>query len=165
MALYNDFLEKNRKLLTTFRRAAKVIGWVNLVTGIASLIIIPILLLLRSDRKIPEALGVLARSCYTMITTGVLLLGIEQFINYLYETKEAGFILRHAGKILYVLAGFVVWKMIAMSSMEIVRHAEWFLPLIIPIFLLHAAKILVLIGLAHIVRRLLPVIEESRTLV
>jgi hypothetical protein len=169
MAKYNDFLEKNRKLLTSFRKAAEIIGWANFIMGIASLTVLFILFLFRSDRRIPEAFNEFARSWYIMTTTGILLLGIEQFINYLYEAKEAGFLLRHAAKILYVLAGLVVWHAIGISWAEIMRHkafrGELFLTLIIPIFLLNAAKILVLVGLAHIVQRLLPVIEESRTLV
>jgi hypothetical protein len=163
------FVENNRKLLISFRRAAKIIGWANFLMGIASLIGLFILFLLHSDQRIPEVFNGLARSWYIMTTTGILLLGIEQFINYLYETKDAGFVLRYADKILYVLAGFVVWRAIVMSWMTIGHHnafpAEWLLASIIPIILLNAAKILVLIGLAHVVRRLLPVIEESRTLV
>jgi hypothetical protein len=122
-------------------------------------------------------------------TLGLVTLGVAQFIQYLIERKyKAVWILRHGDKILYMCAVLLVGSAV-INSVRNFGRLIWFLErgnpglwwwmyfvlpersiwswrffLLLPV-LLAAAKALVLVGLAQILRRILPVIEESKTLV
>jgi len=101
---------------------------------------------------------------------GLVVLGIGQFIRHLFETEsKPGWILRHAEKILYLYAAlnilfagyavrttYIAWREFPMK----VALSNGFLYLVPPL-----AQALLLIGLAQIVRRIMPVIKESKTLV
>ena len=92
-----------------------------------------------------------------------------QLIRYLLETgRKPGWVFGNADKLLYtytsILIGYYCWR----GATEVISHfgEPYDFPLraiMLVIFIL--VKLLVLIGVAQLLRRLLPMIEESRTLV
>jgi hypothetical protein len=103
------------------------------------------------------------------LPTGLVALGIAQLIRYLLETdSKPDWILRNADKLLYtytvILIGYYCWT----GTMEVISHYNepYDFPLrLIALALFISIKLLALVGVAELLRRLLPVIEESRTLV
>ena len=70
---------------------------------------------------------------------------------------------------LYIFVFFVVWHTVTMfilyfSRANIADLAVWLLN-VLPMLMLNLAKVLALLGLAQILKRIMPMIEESKTLV
>jgi hypothetical protein len=100
---------------------------------------------------------------------GLIAFLVAQLIRYILESEyNPGYILRFGDKILYVYAALLI---VQDTSIYYLLHRELlsfsigrFLfaqPLIVPL----AAKILIVVGLGQIFRRILNVLEESKTLV
>ena len=104
-----------------------------------------------------------------VLPTSLLALGIAQLIRYLFETdRKPDWIFRNADKLLYtyatILIGYYCWS----GAIEVISHFNepYDFPLrliVLTVFII--VKLLVLVGVAEMLRRLLPMIEESRTLV
>lgn len=171
--MLQTFIEKNRKLLLFYYWAVRVGGWLFLV--FTSLHIAGISVALGSrigdwpefHRVLQDDIewGMLSH----VISTSLVALGIAQLIRYLlHADRKPDWILRNADKLLYTYAairtGYSCWRGVVLMiyhfgepyylSLDLVT-------LVIPI----AVKLLVLVGVAELLRRLLPMIEESRTLV
>jgi hypothetical protein len=95
-----------------------------------------------------------------------------QFIRYLFEdTRKPGGILRNADRIFYIYAVFLIVK----TYFKYFWYSAWYaevieseplrLMFIQPFLLPTLAKVLILVGLGRFIRRILPIIEESKTLV
>jgi len=160
----NEFIEKNRRLLRFYCVAARIIGWVLLtVPGIIALVEV-----LKGSLPGGNKLLILMVRAVVLnfMFLGLIALGVAQFIRYVFERQyQPGWILRNADKILYVYAVLIVlgavWQCVSQTmitySLFFSFLVTWLLPAI--------AKALILTGLGQILRRILPVIEESRTLV
>ena len=171
----NEFIEKNRALLKLYCIAAQIIGWVLLPGGC-----IWIILFLSGPRQSDivargdALLYALSSMLYDFMFPGLIALGLAQFIRYLFGSEhKPGGILRHGEKIFYMYAGFLIVK-------TFLRHVwythVWYAGIIgestfsrllfmQPFILPTVAKALILVGLGQVLRRILPVIEESKTLV
>ena len=171
--MIQTFIEKNRKLLLFYYWAIRIVGWLILFMGGLGIL----MLLIKQCQvgwgqsvTITGAQGLFQRSWFILMVTSLISLGVAQFVRYLFDSKyRPGWILRYGDKILYIFAFFVVWHSVAMlisyfSRPDIADLAVWLLN-VIPMLLLNLAKILALLGLAQILKRLILVIEESRTLV
>jgi len=94
---------------------------------------------------------------------------VAQLIRYLVESRyQPGWILRNADKILYVFSALVVLGAVIEHSfyVSIMKDAGSFTPLyLLSLVLRSVGKVSVLLGLGQILRRMMPVIEESKTLV
>ncbi len=164
----NEFIKKNKGLLRFYCHAAHVIGWV--------LLIIPPIAYLIESRSAPWAgqplfiLYAVEALVSRYMLLGVVVLGIAQFIRYIYESAyQPGWILRHGDKILCFYAAFLIVG----SVVEYCFHAQrikfasnfslllYLVSLVLPAI----AKVLILVGFVQILRRIMPVIEESKTLV
>ena len=113
------------------------------------------------------------------VLPGLLMLGLAQFIRYLSENKyRPGWTLRCGEGILYLYAvlitGQVLWNYVLGPGMKANMYlVEGLRPEIYQVglltilasALLTAAKVVILIGLGQILARVMPVIEESKTLV
>ncbi len=163
----NAFIQQNRGLLRTYFVGARIIGWLLLAVSPFGTIIA-----LSGDSPFNEnalvILYVLQTITLNPIILGLLVLGIAQFIRYLSETEyKTGWLLKNGSTILYAAAFIVFLSCIInylylvfsfpMESFQILKPLTSFVPA--------AAKVLILIGLGQILRRILPVIEESKTLI
>ena len=169
----NTFIEKNEKLLKFYSVSARIIGWLILILGGLGILMLLIKQYQVGFGKpviIAGPQGVFQRSWFILVATGLTLLGVAQFMRYLFDSEyHLSWLLRYADKMFYVFAFFVAWKMVGMiifyfSRGDIVEVEVWLLN-IIPMVLFNLARILALVGLAQILKRVLPVIEEHKSLV
>jgi hypothetical protein len=170
--MIETFIENNRKLLAFYYWAARIGGWVLLSVSSAAVIGHSIALASRItdwnefsryyQHDVPWGMF------EYFIPTGLMVLGIAQLIRYLLESEyKPGWVLRNADKLIYaytaILLGYYCYLCVqSLQSPPTVY--DWYGRLIAAI-IFSGVKLLVLIGLAQIVKRLLPVIEESRGLV
>ena len=165
----NEFIEKNKRLLQIYHLTSKIIGWIIIV-------IFPILAITdinwmpsRPSRFNTFIMLMDIRYLIYSLFLGLVLLGIARFIKYLYsEESQPGWILRHLEKFLYLYAllmaaGIYVELLHPSIPSDGISLKEI-------IYLLSRitrtlAYVLITIGLGHIIRRIMPVIEESKTLV
>jgi hypothetical protein len=169
----NEFIEKNRALLHYYCISARAIGWMILLMGVIH-IVWYLSEPLWSDVKWKTLLPYLPQNLQFIF--GLLLLGTAQFIRYISEKQyQPGWLLRHGDKLLYLYAFFQIIieiKYFADFTTFILSRPNYdfanvFQASICGLFLLlfRTAIILILVGLAQVLRRILPVIEESKTLV
>lgn len=167
----NEFIKKNRRMLEFYNFTAKIIGWV--LIGITPFLIYS-LILLRSQTRVDVHSFAYLLTIYNGIERylffGFILLGTSRFIRFLYaDESQLGWILRNFEKFLYLYAVLIFIGIIlacmdpSMRSNHVTLQeiGSYLLPQIIS----RTAQIFILIGLGHILRRILPVIEESKTLV
>jgi hypothetical protein len=169
----NEFIEQNRRLLKFYCTAALIIGWLLIVGGF--IWFIPAMISLNIDDPYKGAdaiLYVVSALLFDFFLPGLIALGVVQLIRYLFEdTKKPGCILRAADWLFYIYAGFLVVK----TYLQYFWNCTWYadviesetsrLLFIQPFLLPTVAKVLILVGLGQIIRRIMPVIEESKTLV
>ncbi|MGB2806129.1 MAG: hypothetical protein WBC22_00175 [Sedimentisphaerales bacterium] len=165
----NTFIENNRPWLKLYCTTARIVGWgILILAGAGAIFQILAMNILFGDHTIPYRLSVVKSVLFDGVLTGILVLGIAQFIRYLFESGyKPGYILRNGDKILYLYASLLiaggVWRhlIIGMMSIGITRML---LPRLASM-VLTVPKVLILVGLAQVVKRILPVIGESKTLV
>ena len=169
----NEFIKQNRRLLKFYCTAALILGWLLIAAGF--LWFIPTITSLNNIDLYKEAdaiLYVTSALLFDFLLPGLIALGVVQFIKYLFEdTNKPGCILRNADRFLYIYTVFLIVRTYLQYSWNSVCYAEVIesetsqLLFIQPFLLPTIAKVLILVGLGQIIRRILPVIEESKTLV
>lgn len=160
----NTFLEKNKGLLKFYCVAARIIGWVLLITAGTWTVST---LSGYSSFSIPFVMPI---TIFIRILIGLVILGVAQFIRYLFETEyKPGWILRHGEKILYLYAALRVTRITFLFFVDAKRMGDfiYYSPwaFLVGNGLPVLASALILVGLAQILRRVMPIIEESKTLV
>ena len=167
----NEFNEKNRRLLHFYCETLRTIASVILILSFLAVFAMTIFSLLSKFGYWPAPkpfnmnMIALLPSYLKAIFFWIGILGLVQFIRYLVERDyEPSWILRHGEMIFYMYALLSilndVWYYINAPSYNSPSPDIRAL-----VFLGTAVKVLVLVGLGQILRRLLPVIEESKTLV
>jgi hypothetical protein len=171
----NKFIEKNKGLLKIYCITAQISG---LLLVVAPVIGIVIGILTGSVSKghrphIPDIIQisyVIQAVVLNCVFLGLVALCVAQFIKYVFESQDQpGLLLRIGDKILYVYAGLVilgtvlkwVFQMMMIKATAPPTLLISFVVLILPA----VVKALILIGLGKILHRVMPVIEESKTLV
>ncbi|MBN1806951.1 MAG: hypothetical protein JW837_17010 [Sedimentisphaerales bacterium] len=161
-------------MLTIYCIVARIIGWILLT--VPSIGLAWTFLGTTAFRHGPNRIMLLTlpASVMDIWMLGFIALGVSAFIRYVFETEShPGWTLRHSEVILYICAVLIVIAAIlrCASLLFTVRtHAgimdtsSLVLGLLMPTILC-AAKVLILIGLGKLLRRLMPVIEESKSLV
>ena len=162
----NEFIEKNKRLLRTYCVAARIIGWILLIVP-SIICVIGILLPSKVWGQAFNSLIILPTLVLDFMFPGLIALCVAQFIRYLYQEEHIGKLLRYGDKILYIYALLVVMGSISkyIFNWVIIGRVGALAVSALCLSFPAAAKVLVLIGLAQILRRVLPVIEESKTLV
>lgn len=184
----NEFIEKNRGLLKFYCVAARIIGWALLLLPVM-LVIWIMLTDIGGFRSFlsglppyftrhwhwqafaqrgtqPDLLSIVVK----FVLPGLLALGVAQFIRYLSEKNcRPGWTLRCAEGILYLYAVLLVvhaiWSAF-FSTGPVIREISYSAELVtISYLLITTAKVTILVGLGQILARVMPVIEESKTLV
>ncbi|MBN2591766.1 MAG: hypothetical protein JXA96_18005 [Sedimentisphaerales bacterium] len=167
----NEFIQKNRSLLKFYHIAAKIIGWVLIgITPIYAFIWFKSL----STGLEENYTFHLLQSIYILIVSflcfGLIVLGVARFIKYLYsEDSRPGWTLRNLDKFLYLYA-FLTATGIYIDFMQftILIRAITLQDLSLFLFqniIIKLSHVLIIIGIGHIMSRILSVIEESKTLV
>ena len=178
----NTFLENNRPWLKIYCSLARIIGWgILIIAGAGTIYQILVMNILFGNHSPAYRFLFVKSVLFQGILPGILVLGIAQFIRYLFESEyKPGYILRYGDKILYLFAFLlivgVVWQHLIISGNVMQRdiflimnnighNFKTTLPAMLASLVLTIPKVLILVGLAQVVKRFLPVIEESKTLV
>lgn len=167
----NAFIEQNRPLLKTCCVAAKIFGWSALAMGCLAVVANSFALLtrigdwamfqdfLRNDVPWKTIQGIAA---------GLLALGIGQFIRFVYDNDyRPNWVLRNAKRLLYIYAIVFGASLIIRCILAFPHWDHWaeITIRLLGAIIYGAGTILLLVGSALILKRILPVIEESKTLV
>ena len=166
----NEFIAKNKRLLKIYCIAALIMGWILVVfPGVKTAWLVYNLWRLGRYRMV--MMGTVLELVFGQIILGIFLLAVAQFIRFLTShSHEAGRLLRYIDKIIYLYAIGKVAQMIfiyirleTMAEDAGPHFSVWgsFTTYAIPAI----AFIMVLVGLGQILKRSIPVIEESKTLV
>jgi len=170
----NEFIEKNRRLLNFYCETLRTIGKVILILGLLSVCAITTLALLskfgnwRALKGFEIIIIAMPLGAFNIFFIGIGILGLAQFIKYLVERDyKPGWILRHGDTFFYLYALLsilsVVWVYTIVPSD---RSPSMYTGVsVILVVFSTAVRVLVLVGLGQILRHLMPVIEESKTLV
>ncbi|MHC4693184.1 MAG: hypothetical protein ACYS67_10625 [Planctomycetota bacterium] len=177
----NTFIENNKSWLKFYCTTARIIGWGILIMAGAGTIFQILAMNILFGNYSPAYRFLFVKSVlFQGLLPGIFVLGIAQFIRYLFESEhKPGFLLRYGETILYLFAfllmAVVVWQHLIISGnvmqsdiflvMNIGLNFKAMLPSMLASLVLTVPKILILVGLAQVVNRILPVIEESKTLV
>ena len=167
----NDFVEKNKKLLKFYCGAVQIIGGVLIAGGAVWFVMFvcsPANFGLADDKFIEKILSAVSHFSFDFVFVGLAAVILSQLARYVFDTKyKPGLMLRCGDKILYLFAVLGIlwaWFRWAVFIVTVEDSASQFLslqPLILPTI----AKVLILVGLGQILKRIMPVIEESKTLV
>ena len=170
----NEFIEKNRRSLRFLCDALHSIGQVILILGmLGSFAIITFLLLSKFGYwQAPEGFKMILKmmplGAFNILFIGIGVLGLSQFIKYLVDKDyKPGWILRHGELFCYLYALLTVLSVVWVYTTHPFDHSEHMnkdFPIIIVVFST-SVRVLILVGLGQILRRILPIIEESKTLV
>ena len=164
----NEFIEKNKGLLHFYCVAARTIGWSLLIVAV----VVVLVKLLSGFPKYASYMWFHLCQQVTMsfVLLGIVLLGLSQFVRYLYENDyQPGWLLRHGNKVLYLYAVALIispvlqyyFQMTVIRNVSAVSFLLYFLSAELPA----VAKGLIFIGIARVLHRIVPIIEESKTLV
>ncbi len=167
----NAFIEENKVLLKKYCITARIIGWLFLFSGCLNGIGGTIALFIRPDQFQDFRTFFCGIPFHDLnnIFVGLLALWCSRFIRFLSETDyKKDWLLRNAGQIMYYYAAIVVvYHFIAMVGM----HGFGFDQLgniigrIIIFVLFGWIWSIAFVGLGFIIKQIMPVIEESKTLV
>ena len=178
-----EFIEKHRRLLQAYCLITRIIGWFLILGGIVWFfaIVRNVWLIAEEQQQIDFLLYVVSALVYDFVVPGFLAFAIGGLLNYLLrpETKLP-LILGMTDKLCYIYAFFLILRFVGAIS-AFGNSPFWFvnfkflnvsemsesarLVLVQPLLGPTLAKVLLLIGIGMILHRLLPVIEESKTLV
>jgi hypothetical protein len=170
--MLNNAIEKNKRLLGFCSHVAQISGLLLLLLGFIFLLAVPWGFYMTGGGL--GIVTVISRYVFRLIFPGLFLLGINQFIKSLLDINfRANWILKFSDKIIYLYVFLLIVNSIRLSmSNETIRvvivvnmHHFWtwiaWVPFAISIFV----KALLWIGMAQVLQRIVPMIEESRTLV
>jgi hypothetical protein len=167
----NTFIKKNEKFLRCSYAALRFSGWFLLVFSLCSLVI-SIAFLRYYAPGIEQMLALWLFIYLTLIFLGLLGIGLSQLIRYLLDSNyKPGFILRHGDKFIYA---YVVLTLIAAT-----KHFFDLLGLLFPFdrqlttvlcisatqIVYLVAKALILLGMAQLLKRLMPIMDEHKSLI
>ena len=170
----HTFIENNRKLLVFYYWVTRSGGWIFLV--LSTLAIAGHSFALATRISTPEEFqryyhhDVPWGMLNNILPTGILALGISQLIKYLLDidNNRPGWILRNSSKLLYIYAAILIGYYCCAGAIEVQQHSNEpydfpYRMILLVVFI--GVKLLALVGVAEILRRMLPMIDESRTLV
>jgi len=175
-------VEKHRKWLEGYCILSRLMGWLLIVTGIGTLGYAAWILLTEETRVNemfaafpPDRISdmkfwmIVHEPFFPMILPGLLALLVAQLLRYLLdENTRPCWLLRHGEEVLYFTAvAFLINLIPTFRLLGENNRPLWGFILggINPNLLLVSAELTILIGLAQALRRVLPMIEEAKSLV
>lgn len=168
----NEFIEKHRALLKLYCIVAGIIGWLLIIGGVFWFLLTVSSIDTSTAQRPDGLMYVISSMLFDFVLPGLIALGVMQFIRYVFaDTDKPGWLLGMADWLFYWYAVFLIFK----TYFKYIWYSDWYaeaisletsrLLFVQPFLLPTVAKVLILVGLGQILRRLLPVIEESKTLV
>ncbi len=165
------FVVENQRFLRLCASAARFYGLLFLFLA-GMMVALPAFLMLSGMEadKLRLWLGAMMLwRLLSLVLGGLLALALAELITYVMEGEGAPkWILRHADKVLFVYAAFSTVVYVSLAASTISHESRWRSSEIISVafMLLHAiATPLILAGIGIALRKILPIIRESKTLV
>jgi hypothetical protein len=180
-----QFIEKHRRLLQAYCLIARILGWLLILGGVLWFFVLEktlgnIMGTMGGQQQIDIVLYCAHSFAYDFFIPGFLAFAIGGLLDYLLRPKaRPPLILRITDKLCYFYAVFLIIKF-SVAIMDL-SAGFWFVNftlfsppamsetarilLVQPLLGPTLAKVLLLIGVGMILHRLLPVIEEWKTLV
>lgn len=165
-----EFIERNKRLLLSYRVVLWILGWILLCMGaIGFAMLLSEYFQSTGTVTFHGTYGMFKRSYSHFISIGLISLGLAQLVRYLCDNKM-GLLLRYGDKILYLYAAIAVWQdivndwlnMTGRMGGDIASQRHWFL-FTFPVTLIYRiAEVLILIGLGIFLKKFIAVIEDSR---
>ena len=154
--------EANRRFLRMCRIGIRVVGWLVAAGGAACTVMVCAGLAQPASGAV-QMMWLFAAA--GMFLLGIIALGLAQMIDLvLADSATPGWILRHGDKILYLYAATGLLAQLALYLVTAqMKGGVWLPPS--PETLFAAAKVLVIVGVGLVLRRVIPMVEESKTLV
>jgi hypothetical protein len=166
----NTLVEQNKPLLRICCITARIYGWLLLSLGWSAVVGHSFALATRIGEW--ELFSDYARGLpWNVISgaiVGILVLGIAQFIRFLMDNDyKPGWILKNIESLLFTYAVLVGLYVIVITALSLSHWDQWveIIVRIVARLIWSTGNILILVGTALIIKRIMPVIEESRTLV
>ncbi|MCH7557162.1 MAG: hypothetical protein IIB56_06860 [Planctomycetes bacterium] len=171
----NTFIEKNRRLLHFYCEILRTIGSLIFILGLVggfAFIIFKLVIKFgywHAPKSYEMVISLMPLGVFNIIFYGLAILGFVQFIRYLVEEDyQPGWILRHGNIFFYLYALFIILSVVrAYTTIPGILSLSSYTGVftILMTFFSITVRVLILVGLGQILRRILPVIEESKTLV
>jgi len=170
----NSFIQKNKDWLNFYSIGARIVGWTFIILSGLPLLLIPYMIY-----KVPiytenstgitiSLFGAMLESLLGRLPLGIVLLGVAQLIRYIAESDyKPRWLLRNGTFLLYLFATltlitpFTRYWYISHFTNDILDFSTIIMKYILPVL----TQFLVLIGLGNIFKRIMPVIEEAKSLV
>ncbi|MHC4538342.1 MAG: hypothetical protein ACYTEK_03980 [Planctomycetota bacterium] len=175
----NEFIKQNRQLLKFYRLAARIFGWTLICGGIVWFLTFIFWILAYKDAAgdlVHLLLPTLCANTVYAITSfsndfalpGLIALGLAQWLQFILQPDDkGGWMLRHGHWILYgfaiVIMGEVTLKITLMPETRDPDSVG--LVFVSPLLVPTLAKVLVVVGLGVVLKRMIAIIDESKTLV
>jgi hypothetical protein len=169
----NEFIEKNKRLLRFVCDNLRSIGQIFLLLGSLGVCAIVTLMILSklgywNAPKSFKMIKMMPLSAFNILFIGIGMLGLAQFIRYLIERDyKPGWILRHGEIFLYLYALLTILSVVWVYVFAPFGHSQKIyssVTIVIVVFST-SVRVLILVGLGRILHYLMPVIEESKSLV
>ena len=167
----NEFIEKNKSMLVLFYFLTKFFGAVLTIVGFIVVFVQSIALISRiGDFDLfMNFFGNLPWGVISFLPTGYLLLALAQFIRYLFDNEyKPGWILGNAVQFMYLYAIVLAIVLTVFCIMECSQHLDKKYEILyhgLSYVFYGGGKVIILIGLGKVLKRIMPVIEESKTLI
>ena len=170
-----EFIEKNRRLLHFYCETLRTIGSVIFILGLVggfAMIIFKLVIKFgywHAPKSYEMVISLMPIGAFNIIFYGLAILGFVQFIRYLVEEDyKPGWILRHGYMFFNLYALFiivsVVWVYTTIPGILSLPSYTVVYTILMTFFSI-TVRVLILLSLGQILRRILPVIEESKSLV
>jgi hypothetical protein len=105
---------------------------------------------------------------FVFILLGLLARGMSQLLRYMHDPDyRPQWLLRHGDTFLYIYGGLHIAQaaLLFLASLDVVSHGRWWMALEFALVFLYAAAVgLITVTLGQLLKRLMPVIDEVRTL-
>lgn len=170
-------IEKNKGWLSFYSLASRIIGWTYIILNMLPVLFISFVVY--DTIKTHKTLGIYwlpstLECLFGQLPLGIILLGVAQLIKYICEDGyKLPWLLRHGTFLLYLFALLTFIQSLAQlftqywQMSHVTNFVEDFssVTVITSYALPVLAKMLVLIGLGSFLKRVMPVIEEAKSLV
>jgi hypothetical protein len=172
--MIETFTSKNRTFLHRYCLMARITGWMLLLLGFPWLWLKTVSVVTRIGRwkEMKEAWDNVPAGLFMFLVFGMVALGISELIRYLMkEDYQPGRLLRQGDKFLYFYACCVLLNSILIYLLDYPRAIPsttpmvWRIIAIVVLVLVTLGKVVVLVGLGQLLKRIMPVIEETKTLI
>ncbi len=169
----NNFIEQNKKWLKFYSIASGTLGWLMII--FVCILFLSLVWLswtmswgvLEERRILLLSFGAVIEKIFGWLPVSIILLGIGQLLKYIYDdghTITIPWLLRNGAKLFYLFAVLAFLRPFIIYSYQHMMHMNFEVKVITSICFLFA-NVLIFIGLGNILKRLLPIIEEHKSLV